>query len=58
MLPDAPVVALLVLFAFTLSTMLILTAFRRGDTGIMRELDPPRRYVPPGEPSPRYDDIA
>lgn len=58
MLPEAAVVALLVLFAITLSTMLIVTAVRREDTGIMRELDPPRRYVPPRESSPRYDDVA
>jgi hypothetical protein len=58
MLPVTAVVALLLLFGISLTTMLVLTAVRRGDLGVMHELDPPRRYVPPAEPSPRYDEAA
>lgn len=59
-MPFPPVLALIALFAITLTAIFVVTAARSGsdDPGDLEEPAPAERYRPPSEPSPRYRDAA
>jgi hypothetical protein len=59
-MPFLPVLALIALFAITLTAIFVVTAARSGghDPGDLEEPAPSGRYRPPLERSPRYRDAA
>lgn len=59
-MPFPPVLALIALFAITLTAIFVVTAARSSsyDPGDLEEPAPSGRYRPPLERSPRYRDAA